>query len=420
MFGIDKWNEIWISLTKHKLRTVLTAFGVFWGIFMLILLLGAGKGLENGVSSNFAGYSTKSFYMGANKTDIVYKGMKIGRTIEPNISDILALKIKFPEIEAVSPKQSIRNDVTISYGTKNASYSVQGIYPDWRKVEEVNILEGRDLNDFDEKDHRKVIVIGQKVRDFYFSKDESPIGKYLNINGLYFKVIGVSKPQKSGWQANEELKSVWMSYSALQTTFNQKNKVYFWGCVVREGYNTEDVIKKVRAFIAKRHNFDPEDGQAVWAWSMETESAKFRGLFGAIAAFVWVVGIGTIIAGIVGVSNIMLIIVKERTKEIGIRKALGATSWSVVSMIIQEAIVLTLSSGYMGLILGVGLLEGINYMMSKAPTEGGEGSFFKNPEVDFTVAVSAVVLLAITGTLAGLIPAIRAAKIQPIEALRDE
>jgi putative ABC transport system permease protein len=417
MFDLDKWQEIYYSMSKHKLRTGLTAFGVFWGILMLVLLLGTGKGLENGVLNAFAGYSNKSFYMGSNKTSRVFKGLKIGRQIEPTIHDLNAIKINFPEIEAISPKQGLWGENIIIYSTKNGNYNVQGIYPDWKKVEDVIILEGRYINKIDLAESRKVVVIGEQVRDFFFNKDESCLGKYINVKGVYFKVIGVSKPRKSGWQAKEEVQTLWIPYSTMQSTFNQQNKVYFFGCVVSDKVKSEDVIKKVRSFLAKKHNFDDTDDRAIWSWSMETESGKFRGLFAAINLFVWVVGIGTIIAGIVGVSNIMLIVVKERTREIGLRKALGATSTSIIALIVQEAIVLTTVSGYVGLLLGIGIIEGVNYMMSKAAEPS---MFFQNPEVKFSVAISALVLLVISGTLAGLIPAIRAAKISPIEALRDE
>ncbi|MDX2189039.1 MAG: ABC transporter permease [Bacteroidota bacterium] len=417
MFDLDKWYEIYHSIVKHKLRTVLTSFGVFWGILMLVLLLGAGKGLENGIRNAFAGYSNKSFYMGSNKTSIVYKGMKIGRTIEPTIYDLKVIKKSFPEIEAISPKQGLWGENSITYKTKNASFNVQGIYPDWKKIEDIIIIEGRYINDIDIKENRKVVVIGLHVKDFFFGKDESAIGKYLNIKGVFFKIVGVMKPIKSGWSAKEEIQTLWMPYTTMQVTFNQQNKVYFWGSVVTKEANSENVIKQVRSLLAQKHSFDANDDKAVWSWSMETESNMFNGLFGAINLFVWVVGIGTIIAGIVGVSNIMLISVKERTKEIGLRKALGATTSSIVFLVVQEAIILTTISGYSGLLIGVGIIEGINLLLNNALEPN---PFFQRPEVQFSVAISALILLVISGTLAGLIPAVHAAKISPIEALRDE
>lgn len=417
MFDLDKWQEIYHSVSKHKLRTALTAFGVFWGIFMLILLLGAGKGLENGVQSIFKGYSTKSFYMGSDKTSLLHNGLKIGRTIEPNIEDIELIKNNFEEIEAISPKQQLWEENNIVYKNKNAIYNVLGIYPEWRSVENINIAEGRFLNSSDQKERKKVVIIGKNVADFFFKSEGSPIGKYIKVRGTYFKVVGVSVPVTSGWRAKEELQTLWIPYSTMQATFNMKNRVYFWGCVVKENYASEVVVKKIRKLLSKKYSFDEKDEKAIWAWSMETESNKFKGLFAGINLFVWVVGLGTIVAGIVGISNIMLIVVKERTREIGVRKALGATPISIVSLIIQESVVITTVAGYVGLILGVGLIEGLNYVLSSMPESS---DFFKNPSIDFSVAISSLVLLVVSGALAGLIPAIKAARVQPIEALRDE
>lgn len=417
MFDLDKWEEIYYSVSKHKLRTALTAFGVFWGIFMLIMLLGAGKGLENGVQDMFKGYSTKSFYMGANKTSVLFNGLKIGRTIEPTVQDLFTLKKSISDIEYISPKQQLWEENNIIYKDKNAVYNVQGIFPEWRKVEEMNVIEGRFLNQTDLDENRKVVVMGKNAADFFFKNEINIVGKYVKVRGTYFRIVGISESVTSGWRAKEEMQTLWMPFTTMQSTFNMKNKVSFWGCVVKETANSEDVIKKVRKYMSKKYSFDALDDKAVWSWSMETESNKFKGLFNGINLFVWLVGIGTIIAGIVGISNIMLIVVKERTREIGIRKALGATPYTIVSLIIQESIVITTVAGYVGLLLGVGLIEGLNYALKKMPEPS---AFFVNPEVNFSVAIASLILLVVTGAFAGLIPAIRAAKIQPIEALRDE
>lgn len=416
MFDIDKWQEIWHSLTKHKLRTLLTAFGVFWGIFMLIILLGAGKGLENAVLDMFSSYANNYFYMGSNKTSIVHNGLNINRVIEPNIEDLNFFQNHFPEIEYISPKQAADGENTITHNSKSGIYSVQGIYPEWRLMEKTKVIEGRYIDRLDLAERKNVAVIGRKVKEYFFDSTQNVIGKYINVKGVYFKVIGVTEPLEQGWRARQELETIWIPYSTIKV-FNQTNKVFYWACSVKAGYDVEATTKKIRSYFAKKYNFDETDEVAIWTWSMSKEAAKFQGLFSAIGMFVWVVGFGTIIAGIVGVSNIMLIIVKERTKEIGIRKALGATPGSIISLIIQESIVLTTVAGYTGLIVGVGLIEGLNYILLK---NNVQSDFFKNPEVKFSVAISAVILLVITGTLAGLIPAIRAAKISPIEALKDE
>lgn len=418
MFDLDKWYEIYQSLSKHKLRTILTAFGVFWGIFMLVLLLGAGKGLENGTLDSFSSYASNYFYMGAGKTSIVHNGLNINRNIEPNIEDLDFIAANFKEIENVSPKQGPEGENLVSYKSRNTStYNIQGIYPAWRKMEGVRIIQGRDLNILDLKDKKNNIVIGSKVRDFFFENDKDVIGKYLNIRGVYFMIVGVMEPKAEGWRARQDLETIWMPFSTMQITFNNGNRLFFWGCLVKSGYDVEVVMKKVRAYFARKYNFNKEDESAIWGYSLSKFAAQFMGLFAAISAFIWLVGFGTIIAGIVGVSNIMLITIKERTREIGLRKALGATPISIISLIVQEAIVLTTVSGYIGLMLGVGIIEGINYFLTK---NNIQNDFFKNPEIDFNVAISSLILLIICGTFAGLIPAIRAAKISPIEALRDE
>ncbi len=416
MFDIDKWQEIWHSLTKHKLRTLLTAFGVFWGIFMLILLLGAGKGLENAVLDMFSSYANNYFYMGSNKTSIVHNGLNINRIVEPKIDDLIFFQNNFPEIEYISPKQGADGENNITYNSKSAVYNVQGIYPEWRLMEKTSVIFGRYIDRLDLAERKNVAVIGRKVKEYFFDSTENVIGKYINVKGVYFKIIGVNEPLEQGWRARQELETILIPYSTIKV-FNQTNKVYYWACSVKPGYDVEATIKKIRSYFARKYDFNETDEVAIWSWSMSKEAAKFQGLFGAIGMFIWVVGFGTIVAGIVGVSNIMLIIVKERTKEIGIRKALGATPGSIISLIIQESIVLTTVAGYTGLMLGVGLIEGLNYILVK---NNIQSDFFKNPEVKFSVAISAVILLVVSGTLAGLIPAIRAARISPIEALKDE
>ncbi|MFN0047943.1 MAG: ABC transporter permease [Cytophagales bacterium] len=422
MFDIDKWQEIWQSLTKHKLRTILTAFGVFWGIFMLILLLGAGKGFENGVVSMFDGYSSRMIMFWANTTTMPQDGFKPGRQITFTNDDVIALARQVPGIDKINPKVSYWGDVSILYKTKTNSFRVQGISSFYLDMEAKKILEGRFLNLTDINEKKKVIVIGKRVKELLIGNDKTAIGEYIKLNGVYYKIVGVFAGLKDDWNGKEDAESIFMPYTTMQINFGMVNKINQLSITINEGYESDKIMAEIKAVLRKRHHVNPQDESAIGGWSMVKEFQRFQGLFFGIKFFIWFVGIGTIISGIVGVSNIMLIVVKERTKEIGIRKALGATSWSIISMIIQESVVLTLVSGYIGLIIGVGLIEGINYMMMHPPGggQGGGSDFFKSPEVDFTVAISAVILLAVTGTLAGMIPAIRAAKILPIEALRDE
>ena len=416
MFDLDKWQEIYHSISKHKLRTALTAFGVFWGIFMLVLLLGAGKGLENGVLKGFGGYATNSLWVWTEKTSIPYKGLQPGRFLQMTNDDFYAVRKSVKNVKYICPRMNLWDEFVVTYRTNNGAFSVRGCYPDHKFIEPMEIPSGRFINTVDIIEKRKVAVIGQRVAEVLF-KTEDPIGKFINIKGVYFKVIGTFKGKKANWEAKEDLQALYIPLSTLQVTYNKVNKIGWFGFVLEDKADAKKTLENLKDFFRKRHDVAPNDEQAVGGHSMEDEFKKFQGLFQAINIFVWVVGIGTIIAGIVGVSNIMLIIVKERTKEIGIRKAMGATPGSIVSLIIQESIVITSVAGYCGLIAGVALLEGLSYSMTKFNLES---EFFYNPGVDFRVAISATLLLVVTGSLAGFIPASKAAKINPIQALKDE
>lgn len=417
MFDLDKWQEIYHSVSKHKLRTILTAFGVFWGIFMLVLLLGAGKGLENGVTKGFSAFATNSIYVWTERTSLPYKGLSPGRRIQLDNDDMKAIRQNIEDVDHIAPRMSLWGEYTISYQTKNGSFNVKGDCPELNYVQPMDILSGRFINQPDLSQGRKVCVVGERVIEVLFGKDANPLGKYINIKGVYFKVVGTFKSKKKGGNAREDAQTIFIPLTTLQNTFNQINKVDYFAVTVKSGVVADSVQKEIKELLARRHNFSPADDQAVGSENLQKEFNEVQGLFTGINLFVWIVGIGTIIAGIVGVSNIMLIIVKERTKEIGIRKALGATPFSIISLIIQESVVITAVSGYVGLIIGVGLIESLSYAMKKFKVDA---EFFDNPEVDFQMAITATILLVVTGALAGLIPATKAANISPIEALRDE
>lgn len=420
MFDIDKWQEIYQSLSKHKLRTFLTAFGVFWGIFMLMILLGAGKGLQNGTNAIFSGYTERPIFMWSEKTSLAYQGLKPGRFIEFTNEDMQAIMQNVEGVGVVCPKLNLTGDFEVVNGQKNGSFSIKGTSHEHIQIESLLIDDGRFLNKNDIENARKVCVIGERVKEVLFAPDENPIGKYIMIKGVYFKIIGMFRSQKSDWTARDEKQAIYVPYTTLQNTYGMANRIGWFAISVKNGYASKNVENNLKALMRARHKIAPNDPQGVACHNTEAESKKFTGLFDAINLFIWVVGIGTIVAGIVGVSNIMLIVVKERTKEIGIRKALGATPTSIVSMVVQESIVLTLFSGYAGLILGVGIIEFINTILTNAAKMGQNTPFFKNPEINFQVAVTSVLILVIAGAMAGLVPAIKAAKVNPIEALKDE
>ncbi|MBC8314637.1 MAG: ABC transporter permease [Bacteroidales bacterium] len=412
MFELDKWQEIYSTIRKNKLRTFLTGFAVAWGIFMLIILLGSGKGLENGVTDQFRGGANNGIWISSGMTSLEYKGLQAGRLIRFTNEDYDLLKASIRDHEFMSSRMFLGNTIT-SYKNEYGTFYLSPCHPDYGHIKEVEMLEGRFLNIFDINQYRKVAIIGEKVKeDLFKGSDTVAMGEYLNINGVLFKVVGVFR---DFGRDDSELRRIYIPITTAQRVFSGQNVVsqisLTTGDATVEEVNM--ILEQTRNLLARKHTFDKEDERAVFIWSKNEDFRRFQGLFLGIRLFIWIVGIGTIIAGIVGVSNIMMISVKERTKEIGIRKALGATPFSVIALILREAIIITGFSGYIGLVLGIGVLEIISMNLP-------EIDFFRSPEANFSIAVGATILLIIAGTLAGLFPARKAAKIKPIEALRDE
>lgn len=415
MFDLDKWQEIYYTISKNKLRTILTGFGVFWGIFMLVLLLGAGKGLENGTKGMFGDLAKNSIWIWGGKTSIPYNGFKPGRNISFTIDDYYALKENTPELKYIAPGAMLRGTYTVNYDDKYGSFTVGGDFPDMFKIRALNVLSGRLINMLDINENRKVALIGTRVKELLFGTNDA-IGQYITIKGVYFKVIGVFEPFTSQGNGRDDSEKIFVPLTTLQKTYNIERLVSM-AISPKDGYDAEYTEKKITDFLKKKYNVAPEDKSAIGSFNSGKEVAKFEGLFWGINFFVWVVGGFTIFAGIIGVSNIMLITVQERTKEIGVKKALGATPSVIIWQIVQEAIVITMFSGYLGLVAGIGVIESIKKLLASQPTPP---PFFNNPDVDIFVAMYATLLLVVTGALAGFIPARKAAMIKPIEALRSE
>lgn len=411
IFDWDKWQEIFETMKKNKLRTFLTGFSVAWGIFMLIILLGSGNGLENGVKKAFEGDATNTLWINPGQTSTAYKGLKAGRTIQFTNEDYDLLKQEIPYIDKISARLNVWQDNTVSYKKEYGNYDIIACHPGYGYYETLDIIDGRFINDEDIGDFRKTVVIGKPVRDALF-KDEEPVGKYIQVSGVPFKVAGVF----SDVGGDRDMQRVYIPVSTAQRVFNFGNRI-FTVSVVTKDISVEDsreMTEDVRQTLAQKHKFDPGDQRAVFVWNNLEEYKKLLSLFASIRMFIWIIGIGTIIAGVVGVSNIMMIVVKERTQEIGIRKAMGATPWSIVSLILMESVLITAFAGYIGLVMGVGLLELISPAFENADT------FFKNPEVNINIAGGATIVMVVSGMLAGFVPARKAAAIQPIEALRYE
>lgn len=412
MFELDKWQEIYSTVRKNKLRTFLTGFSVAWGIFMLIILLGSGSGLEKGVHEQFKGGAMNGVWISSGVTSMQYKGLKTGRNIKFTNEDYHAVKQAIPEADHISARLFLGNRL-ISYNKEYGSFFLSPCHPDYGYIKELDMVHGRFLNIKDVNEFRKVAVIGEKVQASLFKNgDTLAMGKYINISGVLFKVVGVFHDYSRN---DDEQRRVYIPISTAQRVFKGENVInqisYTTGSATPE--EADAMVNKSKQVLAKIHTFSPDDERAIEIWNKSEGVRKFNALFAGIRMFIWIIGIGTIIAGVVGVSNIMMIVVKERTKEIGIRKALGATPGSVIALIMQEAIVITGFAGYIGLVLGVGVLELISRNIP--PTQ-----FFKNPEANFTVAISATILLVIAGAAAGFFPAMKAAAVKPVEALRDE
>jgi len=410
MFIIDRWEEILSTIKKNKLRTFLTGFSVAWGIFMLIILLGSGQGLENGVHDQFESSAVNTLWVWGGETSVAYKGLKPGRDISFENDDYYNIKQQVKGIEYIAGRTHVWGDNTISYKNEYGNFDIRSVHPDYVIIEKINLLEGRYINPFDIQRTLKVASIGVAVKDALF-KDEPALGKYVNVKGVPFMVVGVFEDD-DGRQDNQRV--VYIPITTAQKVFMDRDRISTLAVTVasREVEDSKRMEDDIRAKMAARHKFDLEDERAMFIWNAVEEYKKVNDLFAAIRWFIWVIGIGTIIAGIVGVSNIMMITVKERTNEIGIRKSMGATPNSIIRLIMMEAIFITGMAGYIGLIAGIGLLELISPHI--------QTEFFRNPEANLQVAISATIVLILAGMIAGFIPARKAAAIKPIEALRDE
>src|SRR5690606_16313398 len=387
---------------------LLTALGVFWGIFVLIVMLGIGRGLEEGSRRNLGLMETRAVFVWGDRTSLPYRGLSPGRWLRFENADIEALR-SVPGVEHVAPRLRLggwRDGASVAAGQRSSYFPVLGDVPELLAVEPLTVLRGRFINAPDVRGARKVAVIGDQARSILFG-DENPLGRTIQIRGVHFQVVGEVGSDRGGEQAERVRSSVFVPFSTFQRTFDHRNRVGWFALTARADAPADAVEATVRRVLAERHRVHPDDTQGIGSWNAAAQYGKIQGLFGAIRAFVWFVGTLTLLAGVLGVSNILLITVKERTREFGVRKALGATPAMVVSMVIREALALTALSGYLGLVAGVLVLELIGMA-----TERLENAPIHRPEIDLGAALVATLVLVVAGPVAGGVPARHAARIR--------
>ncbi len=415
MFDYDKWQEIFSTIRKNKLRTFLTIIGISWGIFMIIILIGLGNGFRKGVTKDFGNWATNSGFVWGQRTTISYGGFQPGRNISFDNSDTKLLKSRVKEINFLAPRNQLggwRGGNNVTRGTLSGAFTINGDYPEFNRINIQNIEQGRFINEKDIEDYRKVAVIGQNVVNLLFEEDEDPLGEYITINKVNFQVVGLIKPIRSNGD-ERELNTIHVPFTTFQRAFNYGEQVGWYAFSAYGQFDVEKVQQKMLSLLKEKNRIHPLDEDAIGYFNLQQEFEEISGLFRGLELFTWFVGLCTLFAGIIGISNIMLIIVKERTKEIGIRKSLGATPVSIISLILQESVFLSIVGGYVALIIGLLLLDVLTKVIP-------EESVILNPAVSPGVAIGSLLLLVIGGMLAGIMPARRAAAISPIEAIRQE
>ena len=410
---LDTYKEILDTLTRNKSRSFLTGFGVFWGVFMLVALMGGGNGMKELLSKNFEGFATNSAIIYVEPTTKAYQGYRKGRQWYMVYKDAERLKAQVPELDVVSPVLSIWNGSAV-FGDKKASCSVKGLLPDYVKVETPKLFYGRYLNETDVQQRRKVCVIGKKIYKTLFPGGGDPCGKLIRIDSIYYNIVGVDYNSGNMNVNGRAEESVVMPITLMQQAYNMGDRVFLICVTGKPGVTMSSIAQRMREVIARAHTVDPTDEKSITVFNSEVMFGMVDSLFSGVNFLIWLVGIGTLLAGAIGVSNIMMVTVRERTTEIGIRRAIGATPRNILSQIITESIILTGVAGMSGILFSVVILQ---FLEVANTTDGILSAHF---QVSFWAAVGAIFMLSILGVLAGLAPALRAMSIKPVDAMRDE
>ncbi|MBR6932306.1 MAG: ABC transporter permease [Bacteroidales bacterium] len=409
----DTFREILDSITRNRSRSLLTGFGVFWGIFMLMLLIGGGQGLKELMEKNFEGFATNTCIAVAGETTKPFKGFKKDRSWDMTYKDVDRVRNLVPELDVVSPNITLWGR-TADRDDNSFSGSLKGVFANYSKIETPKLYFGRYLNEMDIDQERKVCVIGKKVYKNLFPEGGDPCGKSIRIDGIYYQVVGVDYNEGNMSINGSADETISIPLTLMKRSYNMGETIHLLCFTAKEGITMSDIIPKVREVIARNHYIDPTDEQAVFMINTQLLFGIVDSLFKGINFLIWLIGLGTLLAGAIGVSNIMMVSVKERTTEIGIRRAIGATPKMILSQIIAESIVLTLTAGLMGIVFSVLILAGVELGMTS------DGILKAHFQVSFATAMLSALLLTVLGVLAGLAPSLRAMNIKPVDAMRDE
>ncbi|MDY8136689.1 ABC transporter permease [Aquimarina sp. 2201CG5-10] len=417
IFERDTWQEIYGAIRKNKIRTIITVIGVTWGVFLFVVLLGMAKGLDNSFRSQFNDFATNTMFLWGQQTSMPNEGFKRGRRMQLTLDDVAALESQVDDIQYIAPR-----NVTGQWGTppgqfvrgsKSGAFKVFGDYPTIDKVSKKKIfVGGRFINEEDITYERKVCVIGEDIYKQFYDKDEEAVGSFVRINGIYFKVIGVYKPTQTGFEGDD---SIFLPFTTFQTIFNQGKNISWMVITAKADKNIVNTEETIKTTLKRLHNVHPADTQAFGSFNLGEEVAKVNGFLSGMRLITYIVGIATLIAGVIAIGNVLLITVKERTREIGVRRALGATPSEIRGQIMLESVLLTLVAGLIGFVFGTMVLALVNSMVGN-----NEDIPILNPTVDFFAVVGALLSIVVLGTIIGLIPAQKAVSIKPIEALREE
>ena len=421
MFDIDSITEIWQTIARNKTRSLLTAFGVFWGIFILVVLLACGNGFDNGIRSQVEGFATNSTFIIPTNTTEAYKGYQKGRSWELNMSDMEAIRRKVKGVDMISPissNYSYNGENNVFFGIKGSNFGMKGVLPNYNEIDRGKILYGRFINETDINEARKVCVLGKKVYEDLIGADKNPLGLMVKANGIYYQVIGVVEAYNAnvsvGGSMNE---TVILPLTTMQIAYHTGDKFDFFVFTTARGYKTKSLQEEVKALLRERHDIAPTDDGAMMMFDFEQLFMVFEYLFLGIKILIWIVGLGTLLSGVVGVSNIMLVTIKERTREIGVRRALGAKPAVIIRQVIAESLLLTILAGIVGLVIGVAIMAVVAKFVGNTPSPD---VMFLDPQIGFSAAIAATVIIVLSGLMAGVLPATRAIQIKAIDAIREE